>query len=307
MNQLYRTDGLLDLDQVKKQKLVFIGLGSLGSLTLENLAYPWREIVLIDPDTLERDNVERHLLSNRYVGKPKVQGVKDWLIDRGVSGKKITIHHGNAQENLFKHTDANLVVVSVDNLKAKFFVDNWARANNLPLLVGGIYPLGTGGHTVVLPNPNQICYGCAAHTLGEDDYQGKKDDNYGIPIDELLDSEGNMHHVPALRTSVSTIAADIATWALRLLKGASVTAQIFYHAIEWETVLTLNTSGIDTQAVTGYISRHSSLGLTPHMSLKMADGRLRLNLYGGTMPVQLKKWANCPNHNGRSNNSISDI
>jgi tRNA A37 threonylcarbamoyladenosine dehydratase len=51
---LYRTTGLLDLKTMTSKKLLFLGVGSLGSLTVANLAYPWKEIVLVDADNLER-------------------------------------------------------------------------------------------------------------------------------------------------------------------------------------------------------------------------------------------------------------
>jgi hypothetical protein len=306
MTVLYRADGLLDLERVEKQKLVFVGLGSLGSLTLGNLMYPWREIVLIDPEVLEIDNVERHLLSPRFVGKPKVEGVRQTLVEWGIPENRIIAHHGVAQDILFQHADADLAIVTVDNRGAKSYVDGWARAHNVPTLTGGVYPMGNGGHVVVLPSPAEVCYGCAAHALNEDEYAGKTNDDYGLNIAQLLDGDGNIHKVPSLKAPVSTIAADVANYAIRLLEGGQFGPHVYYHSLGWETFLTLNMGGVDTQAVMNYIIQHAKLGIAPHMKLEMQDGRLNLNVLNGTLPVQISRWENCPNHS-TTNVSLDDI
>ncbi|MFA6512530.1 MAG: ThiF family adenylyltransferase, partial [Patescibacteria group bacterium] len=239
MTTLYRADGLLDLETVNKQKIVVVGLGSLGSLVMGNLIYPWREIILVDPELLEIDNVERHLLSPHYVGKPKVAGVKDVLVEWGIPAERVIAYHGGVQDILYDHGDASLVIVGVDNRKAKIFIDGWARSNNIPMLVGGVYPKGNGGHVVALPKPADICYACAAHALKEDEYAGKQNDDYGLSLEQLLDANGNMHKVPSLKAPISTIAADMANMAIRILEGGDVPAHVLYHAIGWETVLTL--------------------------------------------------------------------
>jgi len=104
MNELHRTLGILDLNVLGNSKLVLVGLGSLGSLTLANLCYPFKEVVLIDPDILEDKNIERHLLGPEEIGESKVMGCWRWMKSRGVYPKKITACHGRVEDILMKHS-----------------------------------------------------------------------------------------------------------------------------------------------------------------------------------------------------------
>src|SRR3982751_2326708 len=103
MQQLFRVNGILDRQTVESKKILGLGLGSLGSMTIGNLAYPWRQLVLADLEVLEEHNVERHLLVRSELGQSKVEGVKRWLVDRGVSAASIDTHTGDARQLLDQH------------------------------------------------------------------------------------------------------------------------------------------------------------------------------------------------------------
>lgn len=304
--KLLRANGLLDLNVAHARKVVFLGLGSLGSLTAGNLAFPWREIVLIDPEALEEENVERHLLGQGELGQPKAEGVRRYLIDRGIDPSTIISHVGHAQDFLDHHTDADLLIVSVDNGRALEDINAWAVAHNIPALYGGIYPKGSGGDVMVVPNPHAVCYLCAKYRMGTMEYEGKPTDDYGVNIAELMDTRGDIHAVSALRWAISSIAADMADIALDILtKGGDVEPYVLVHAHYWEPVLVLR-PGSALNTLASFVASLPAMGLVGTMKLgKLADGTYQLLVQRGIFSLRLEWWDRCPLHSG--NISVDDI
>lgn len=297
---LFRASGVLQLDVIQARKLVILGLGSLGSLTAGNLPYPWREIALIDPETLEVDNIERHLLGQGELGQPKAEGVRRWLIDRGMDPHTIVSHVGNAQDFLDLHTDADLLIVSVDNRRARDDINAWAVEHNIPAIYGGIYPKGTGGDVMVVPNPRAVCNLCAEYRMGSMDYKGKPTEDYGVNLAELVDTRGDVHAVPALRWAISSIAADMADIALDILtKGGEVKPHVLVHAHHWEPVLVLRPGSAVLNTLASFIASLPAMGLLGTMKLgKLSDGTYHLLVQRGIVSLRLERWNRCSLHAG---------
>lgn len=297
--KLFRVSGVLDLDVIRARKLLFLGLGSLGSLTAGNLPYEWRETVLIDPETLEENNIERHLLGRAELGQPKAEGVRRWFIDRGIDPRTIVSHVGNAQDFLDLHTDADLLIVGVDNRRARDDVNAWAVEYNIPAIYGGIYPRGTGGDVMVISRPREVCGLCAEFRMGNLEYKGKPTDDYGVNIAELLDTRGDLKAVPALRWAISSIAADMADIALDILmKGGEVKPHILVHAHHWEPVLVLR-PGRALTTLASFIASLPAMGLLETMKLgKLSDGTYQLLVQRGIVSLRLERWNRCSLHAG---------
>lgn len=294
---LHRATGLLDLSVIRTKKIVFLGLGSLGSMAVANLAYPWRSIVLVDPEVLEENNIERHLLGRSELGKPKVEGVRRWLVDRGISAQSVTMHQGYAEDVLDDHTDADLLVVAIDHRSARDDVNAWAVANGIPMVVGGIYSMGTGGHVMAIPAPQQACYRCAEHLMGADQYAGKPTADYGVDISQLTDDQGDLRAVPALRFAISALASDMVDVALEILtKGGDRASHVLVHAHSWEPVLVLR-QGSALATVASFIASFPTLGLLPTMKLrKLGTGGYELLVHRGIFSLRLDRWDGCPLH-----------
>lgn len=74
-----RTDGV---QQVKRYSLVIAGLGSIGSNLLPYLtALGVERLLLIDPDRLTLENINRHLLGPGYIGTNKAAGLRNHFKD----------------------------------------------------------------------------------------------------------------------------------------------------------------------------------------------------------------------------------
>ncbi|MHA3114786.1 hypothetical protein E0H86_04095 [Acinetobacter sp. ANC 4635] len=64
--------------------IVVVGTGAIGGYLAHNLARLGAgsesgELILIDPDDLSADNIGRHILGKNYIGRPKVEALKDQL------------------------------------------------------------------------------------------------------------------------------------------------------------------------------------------------------------------------------------
>ncbi len=293
--ELHRTDGVLDIDRVRRSKLLFIGAGSLGSLLISNLAYPWRQVVMVDPDPLEEHNVERHLLGYDEVGYPKVEGMFRWLLNRRMDPQTILPHVGEVEDVLDEHTDADLVLVSIDRRRSCDNINAWCAANNLPALYGGVYPLGSGGQVAVIPTPRDVCYLCEEHMMGGE-YEGHEVTDYAINPAELVDGLGQPTAVPALRTPINGIASDMAAIALEMLMGQTLAPQVLVHGFDWEPVLNL-WPGDQLKAVAGFIGAQRSLGLVPTSRLVPCEPKgFTWSVKRGIVSLALPQWASCPLH-----------
>src|SRR3989339_606173 len=235
--KLYRAENLLDLETVKKSTIAFLGFGSLGSLTASLLAYPWGRIILIDPEKLEADNVERHLLGYSQVGKPKVQGGREWLIDRGVEAKRVLAIASDASKETDALAQASILVVSIDDPESCYKINQLSVNQGIPAVYGGIYPMGTGGQTVILPRPEEECYLCSEKKMGALDYKGKLPTaSYGVDPTTLVNSAGKVTAVPALKYSIGAVASDMAAAVMAILSGTAE-PEILIHAQTWEGII----------------------------------------------------------------------
>lgn len=285
--QLYRADNnLLPKDKIQGKKIVFIGVGSLGSLTIAQLAYPFREIVLVDPDVLARENIERHVLGYSSVGRPKVEAMADWLVDRGISPSKIKAFQSNAEEVLDDHKDADLVIVTTGTGHVCEYVNSWVSC---PVIYGGHFENKQGGEVIVLPSPKQVCYLCAQFLLGRESREHTR--ACGV-VDPDAETDKYFFY---LRYSVDLIASWIAHFALLVLKGGGVQAQVFVLAYNNYPALELEEGGA-LEAVTPFVSAQEGLGLVPSLSLGMTGESITLNLHNTTVSYALSEWNECPLH-----------
>lgn len=301
--KFYRTGNLLPLEVVENTTVAILGLGSLGSLVASLVAYPWKKIILIDPEKLENDNVERHLLGYSSVGRYKVDAMKDWLIDRGLDAKRIeTVTDMSLELEALSHAD--ILIVSIDDPKSCYEVNQVALNSNIPAIYGGIYPMGTGGQTVVIPTPGDFCYLCTEKMLGVFDYKGKDPNgDYGVDPMALVNSVGKLTAVPSLKYSIAAVASDMASSVMDILQGVAE-PEILISAQTWEPIVNLRSSK-DIASVTGLIMAMPELGLIPNMKLMQNDKKYQLGIKKSKMSLKIKRWDACPAHG--SNISADEI
>lgn len=299
--QLYRTTGVLPLDRLDK-KILQIGMGSLGSLVAANLAYPFKQLILADPEILEEDNIERHLLGRHHLGSPKAVGVRHYLEDRGVPQELINSIHGDVRDHLDNLTDVDLVIISVDKRVVRDDINSWCVRHNIPTIVGGVYPLGAGGHIMVLPQPNDICYQCGEKLMGGNTYEGHLDTDYGISTQDLINPSNDLVAVPALRWSVNLIASRMADIALELLIRSTpktLAPQVIVDAFDWEPPVLVIQPGPTLSTLAQFMSAHNDLGLNLTLAMSKVDQGYELKSKRGVFSLILERWENCPLHDSR--------
>jgi hypothetical protein len=136
--------------------LGFVGVGSVGSQLIGLLAsLHWREIHLVDPDVLTLENLARHLLGMEWVGRYKIEGMRDYLLSKNPLGTvqveakgivDVVLHDSNfvnACDDLFVCTgDAN----------AELWLSQAQRDGDItcPLFFLWVEPYVAGGHCVYL-------------------------------------------------------------------------------------------------------------------------------------------------------------
>jgi molybdopterin/thiamine biosynthesis adenylyltransferase len=292
--ELFRVDGILDASVIREKTVLVAGLGSLGSLTLLNLAYPFKKFILIDPEIVTEENVERHALGYAKIGLPKVAGMKDYLIDRGIQPDTIDVFQERVQDVLGQgREDAipDLILLAIDRRSARLFVNSYAVRFNIPLIDGGVFAKGRGGQVIVAPSPKDICYRDAEVFLGADQDEETQRADYGVNIAEIPESP---HTVPALRASIDSIAAHMARLGVDILKGKEVEAHILQEFFETESIT------IIPEALAGVVEtfckHQSDVGLLSTMDAR----RLITNecaLSGtGIYQLPIPRWQSCPEH-----------
>jgi hypothetical protein len=232
-----------------------------------------------------------------------VDGCKNWLQSRGVYPQKITTYYGMVQDVLEKHADASVVVLTVDNSEAKYFVNQFCAIYGIPLIVGGIYPLGDGGEVITLTDLKDTCLRCVEHQLGRDLYLGKVVD-YGLGTEQLI-QKGDLKAVPALRGPVSEIAAVIAEVVLDIVHGKKVENKIYLRARNWTPVVNIFEKQY-LKILAEYINIQDSIGLVNTMRLSKVDGVFQFEIRNSSFNLMVSRWDRCPEHS-RKQFSIDDI
>ncbi|MBO3747397.1 ThiF family adenylyltransferase [Streptosporangiaceae bacterium NEAU-GS5] len=158
-----RIDHLLDGFDVGGIELTLVGLGSGGASVLQPLAMSGiRRWHLFDPDVLEPVNLVKHPATRRWLGKPKVEAMKDWLLDRNPSAD-VQTH----QDDVRKSPDfaaaagaSALVLCAVDDPAARSWLNAECVELGRPCLTGSVIRTGLGGQVYLFVPGESGCFSC---------------------------------------------------------------------------------------------------------------------------------------------------
>jgi len=209
------------LTQLKQKSVAVVGLGSGGGFVATALAMSGvGRFVLIDDDLVEDVNIVRHVADLRYVGKPKVEAVKD-LIHRRNPSAQVEAIVGRVEQHIEKLKDVDLVVVGVDGELVKYTINNVCRSSGKTAIYAGVYERGEGGDVCIIHPNHGPCYACWARQLREDVAQtnarqstasGDVELDYG-----MIGPNGTIEAEPGLWLHVARVAASQADMALNEL------------------------------------------------------------------------------------------
>jgi len=142
---LARVFGGDDLQKLHNAHLCVVGIGGVGSWTVEALARTGiGRLTLIDGDGVSRSNVNRqcHTLEST-IGQMKTQVMKQRVLDINPSCQCQTYEQYLADDNVFDllQQDYDCVIDAIDRIKYKALMIYFCKRNKIPVVTTG----GAGG------------------------------------------------------------------------------------------------------------------------------------------------------------------
>jgi molybdopterin/thiamine biosynthesis adenylyltransferase len=203
-NLFKRIEPLFDVGQLADAKILIAGCGSGGStVALQLVMSGVRNFVLIDMDTLDPENVIRHVCGLRYVGQRKVDALEDVLKDRNpeISIRKLDIDLMKFDGLEQEIADATVVVMATDNEQSRYRINELCVKTKTPYVVGKVFTRGIGGEVYAFRPDVSGCLACMEGRLErttlrsgvkEIDLVSEEERNavYGMEVAEIKDSPG---------------------------------------------------------------------------------------------------------------------
>ena len=161
-----------NLDFIKKQKIILVGVGGLGCPIAQYLiASGVKNLTLIDHDIIELNNLNRQILySENDIGKKKVNVARQKLSLINKNNNIIAISKFVSEKNIFEYlSKASLIIDTTDNWKSMMLINKYCVKKFIPLISCSV--IGYDGQIVFFKNSKKkhLCLGCV--------YPNKKDPN----------------------------------------------------------------------------------------------------------------------------------
>ena len=204
-DQLFaRIAPLFDVGKLSDARVLIAGCGSGGGqVALQLVMAGIRKLDLVDSDTLEPENVIRHVCGRRYLGQLKTDALADVLLDRNPN---LEIRRYNedlmAWSGLAEHIRASSVVVlSTDNDPTRYLINQLCVQNKIPFVVGKVFTRGIGGEVFSFRPGESGCLACLEGVLERTQYRDgvreidlvseeEREKLYGMELSEIKDSPG---------------------------------------------------------------------------------------------------------------------
>lgn len=150
--------------ELQNKSVLLVGCGSVGSHLAIDLAKSGvGRLQLVDPDKIELENLQRFAIGFQFVGKAKVEAIKEHL-DRNFLFTVTQSFKGKLEKFLDdKATDIkeyDLVISATGDPTMNLYLNKLANELDIPLLIGWNEPLGVGGHAQLSVPEQRGCYRC---------------------------------------------------------------------------------------------------------------------------------------------------
>lgn len=246
-DRVERLIGTDNLGKLRQKRVGIVGLGSGGGFVALSLAMSGvGHFVLVDSDTLEANNIVRHVADQRYVGRPKAEVVGELIRQRNPDAT-VEVRYGKIEENLDALDKLDILVSGVDGEGPKYVLNQECLKRNLTAVYAGVYERGEGGDVVVIRPYNGPCYACWAAELREGLALSNIDDGKELDYG-MIGPEGTLEAEPGLWLHVTRIAGAQADQVLNeLLRETNA-----YKPMPTNTVIMANAA---LEIMTGEISQ----------------------------------------------------
>lgn len=140
------------VETLRKQRLTIVGVGSIGSAIADTLARAGiGTLALVDYDRLEQRNLARHVLTDRDLGRRKVDALADYLKAR--PGAPVIETY---PINVLNETDmlrplvagSDIVVCAADGVAARRVCNHVSRRAKTPLVLAAVIEDGSFGEVI---------------------------------------------------------------------------------------------------------------------------------------------------------------
>mgnify|MGYP001564316945 FL=1 len=143
-----RVEKLFDVGLLGDARILIVGCGSGGgALALQLVMSGIQNFTLIDKDTLEPENIIRHVCGRRFVGEKKVDAVEEVLMDRNpaINIRKLDVDVMTFENLEFEIKNHTVVALATDNEPTRYLVNEICVRNKIPFVVARVFTRGIGG------------------------------------------------------------------------------------------------------------------------------------------------------------------
>jgi molybdopterin/thiamine biosynthesis adenylyltransferase len=156
----------IDWSSLSDKKVVIVGLGGLGAVSVSHLArFGVGKLVLIDYDKVDEVNLNRLFFNPEDIGSLKVEITKNRIkrinpsIQVEIYAKDVmAIDFEETFENICKEMD--LLIMGVDNFPARHHLNVCCIDSDLPYIDAGANRNGLGGWVHPVIPRKTACYAC---------------------------------------------------------------------------------------------------------------------------------------------------
>ncbi|NUM36369.1 MAG: ThiF family adenylyltransferase [Candidatus Brocadiae bacterium] len=221
-----RNRSLMETTRLRGKHIVFLGLGSIGSnAALELTRAGVDRFTLIDPDTVQIENICRHACDLTELGMKKVDAVAQ-RIRRIMPYSQIHCHAIDANENpdktLAMCQDADLIFVSTDTENSRRLANWIGHEAKIPIIYAGLLERAAGGRVWRIIPGKTACYDC---------YPSHKNTETKGPIAySEISSLDDLSIQPGLGNDIAFVTHLAVRFALDTIKGRQ---DLSYHIVFW--------------------------------------------------------------------------
>lgn len=130
--------GTKAMNILSKSKVIVFGLGGVGGICAESLVRSGVEnITIVDFDDVDITNINRQVIATtKTVGRPKVEVMKERLLDINPKCNVITYKEKLTEENIevFNLTQYDYILDCIDFLKGKIALASFSYKNQINLI-----------------------------------------------------------------------------------------------------------------------------------------------------------------------------
>lgn len=214
-----RSQGIIDSGALMNKKVVFIGLGSVGSQVALHLAESAvGHFSLLDPDSLSASNLSRHACDLSDLGRSKVRAVRDLITRRNPNASSRTFQADflelSREEQVACIKQSDLAIASTDSTVVQFLVNEICHELRLPSLYVGCYERACSGEILFVIPGKTACFNCFME-FRQTYLQGIKKKEKRIPYTD--DDPAEFKGEPGLAIDIAYAVAVTSAYALALL------------------------------------------------------------------------------------------